>query len=124
MCGLPDSIGYSTALAVIGVANVIGSLLVGKIYEKQSHAKSVGQLVFNSSVCGYVLCVCSQDRTHLVSFCGTLGVTWLATVPPTAGLVGGMFGLRNSTLFGPDHALTSSGRILGAYLGGLAVEFT
>ena len=54
-----------------------------------------------------------------------MAVYWLATVPPTAGLVGGMFGLRNvSTLFGLTMLSHQVGAFLGAYLGGLAVEFT
>ena len=124
MCGLPTTVA-STALAVIGVANVIGSLLVGKICEKVAMQKVLGSLylirVF--AVMFYVFAPKTELTWYL--FAGLLGVTWLATVPPTAGLVGGMFGLRNvSTLFGLTMLSHQVGAFLGAYLGGLAVEFT
>jgi hypothetical protein len=50
-----------------------------------------------------------------------LGFTWLATVPPTAGLVGKLFGMRYlSTLFGLTLLSHQVGGFLGAWLGGLS----
>ena len=50
-----------------------------------------------------------------------LGFTWLATVPPTAALVGKLFGIRYlATLFGLTLLSHQIGGFLGAYLGGLA----
>ena len=54
-------------------------------------------------------------------FAAALGFTWLATVPPTAGLVGKLFGMRYlSTLFGLTLLSHQVGGFLGAWLGGLA----
>ena len=54
-----------------------------------------------------------------------LGVTWLATVPPTAGLVGKLFGTRYlATLFGLTLLSHQIGGFFGAWLGGLAVVNT
>jgi hypothetical protein len=51
-----------------------------------------------------------------------LGLTWLATVPPTAALVGKLFGVRYlSTLFGITLLSHQIGGFLGAWLGGVAV---
>ncbi len=51
-----------------------------------------------------------------------LGLTWLATVPPTATVVGKLFGIRYlSTLFGLTLLSHQIGGFLGAYLGGLAL---
>ena len=56
-------------------------------------------------------------------FAAALGFTWLATVPPTAGLVGKLFGTRYlATLFGLTLLSHQIGGFLGAWLGGLAVE--
>ena len=56
-------------------------------------------------------------------FAIALGFTWLATVPPTAGLVGKLFGVRYlSTLFGLTLLSHQIGGFLGAWLGGLAFE--
>jgi MFS family permease len=52
-----------------------------------------------------------------------LGFTWLATVPPTAAIVGKLFGIRYlATLFGLTLLSHQIGGFLGAYLGGIAFE--
>ncbi|WDK01793.1 MFS transporter [Xanthomonas campestris] len=52
-----------------------------------------------------------------------LGFTWLATVPPTAGLIGKLFGPRYlGTLFGLMLLSHQLGGFFGAWLGGLALE--
>ena len=54
-------------------------------------------------------------------FAAALGFTWLATVPPTAGLVGKLFGMRYlATLFGLTLLSHQIGGFFGAWLGGLA----
>jgi Plasmid pRiA4b ORF-3-like protein len=56
------------------------------------------------------------------SFAVGLGLTWLATIPPTASIVGKLFGIRYlSTLFGLTLLSHQIGGFLGAYLGGLAL---
>jgi len=53
-----------------------------------------------------------------------LGFTWLATVPPTAGLVGKLFGPRHmGTLFGLTLFSHQIGAFFGAWLGGVALEY-
>jgi len=55
-------------------------------------------------------------------FAAGLGFTWLATVPPTAAIVGKLFGIRYlATLFGLTLLSHQVGGFLGAYLGGLAL---
>ena len=54
-------------------------------------------------------------------FAAGLGLTWLATVPPTAAIVGKLFGVRYlATLFGMTLLSHQIGGFLGAWLGGLA----
>jgi predicted MFS family arabinose efflux permease len=51
-----------------------------------------------------------------------LGFTWLATVPPTASVVGKLFGTRYlATLFGLTLLSHQIGAFFGAWLGGIAV---
>lgn len=58
-------------------------------------------------------------------FALALGVTWLATVPPTAGIVGKLFGVRYlGTLFGLTLLSHQVGGFLGAWLGGIAFANT
>lgn len=124
MCGLPSTVA-STALAVIGIANVFGSLAVGQLCQKYSMSKVLGSLYLMRVLA--VVCYMFAPKTEVTwyIFAAVLGTTWLATVPPTAGLVGGLFGLRNiSTLFGLTMLSHQVGAFLGAYLGGLAVQYT
>jgi MFS family permease len=58
-------------------------------------------------------------------FAAGLGLTWLATVPPTATIVGKLFGVRYlATLFGLTLLSHQIGGFLGAYLGGIALDRT
>jgi predicted MFS family arabinose efflux permease len=62
------------------------------------------------------------DWTFYV-FAAVLGLTWLATVPPTAGLVGRCFGTRYlATLFGMTLVSHQVGGFLGAFMGGIAIK--
>ena len=55
-------------------------------------------------------------------FAAVLGFTWLATVPPTAGLIGKLFGVRYlATLFGLATLTHQIGGFFGAWLGGIAL---
>jgi predicted MFS family arabinose efflux permease len=59
------------------------------------------------------------------AFSAVLGLTWLATVPPTAGIVGKLFGTRFlATLFGLTLLSHQIGGFFGAWLGGLAIAHT
>ncbi len=59
----------------------------------------------------------------IYTFAAGLGLTWLATVPPTARLVGKLFGPRYlGTLFGLTLLSHQIGGFAGAWLGGLAMK--
>ena len=65
-----------------------------------------------------------MPRTEMMFylFAAGLGLTWLATVPPTVALVGKFFGTRYlATLFGLTLLSHQVGGFLGAYLGGKAI---
>ena len=50
-----------------------------------------------------------------------LGFSWLGTAPPTAGVVGKLFGMRYlATLYGMTMVSHQVGGFFGAWLGGLA----
>jgi predicted MFS family arabinose efflux permease len=55
----------------------------------------------------------------LMIFAAVIGLTYLSTVPPTAGLVAKFFGAANmATLFGIVMLAHQVGGFLGAYFGG------
>jgi MFS family permease len=124
MCGLPTTVS-ATALALIGLFNIAGSLSAGMLASRY-RMKSLLFWIYASRVVIvglYLLAPKTAWTFHI--FAGALGFTWLATVPPTAGLVGKLFGVRYlATLFGMTLLSHQIGGFFGAWLGGLAVVHT
>jgi MFS family permease len=121
LCGLPPSVA-SWSLAIIGLANIFGSLFAGYCVTRY-RSKYVLAVMYASRallIIGYLM----MPRTEWVYylFAMGLGFTWLATVPPTAAIVGKLFGNRYfATLFGLTLLSHQIGGFLGAWLGGLAI---
>ena len=66
-----------------------------------------------------------KTEVVLLVFAAVIGLTYLSTVPPTAGLVAKFYGTANmATLFGLVMLSHQIGGFLGAYLGGKAFEWT
>lgn len=121
LCGLPPSVA-SWSLAIIGLANIFGSLYAGSCVSKY-RSKYILAAMYASRVVliAFYLLMPRTELTFYI-FAAGLGFTWLATVPPTAALVGKLFGIRYlATLFGLTLLTHQIGGFLGAYLGGLAI---
>jgi predicted MFS family arabinose efflux permease len=120
LCGLPANVA-SWSLAIIGLANILGSLYAGSCVNKY-RSKYVLAVMYGSRavLIALYLLAPKTDLTFYL-FAAGLGFTWLATVPPTAAIVGKLFGVRYlGTLFGLTLLSHQVGGFLGAYLGGLA----
>ena len=120
LCNLSPNVS-ALALALIGLFNIAGSLMMGSLSSRY-RMKSLLALLYASRVLiiGVYLLAPKTALTFYV-FAGALGFTWLATVPPTAGLVGKLFGVRYlSTLFGLTLLSHQTGAFFGAWLGGLS----
>ena len=121
LCGLPPSVA-SWSLALIGLANIAGSLVVGKLVG-QYRSKMILALMYASRAVLIVwYLMMPREPWVFYIFAVGLGFTWLATVPPTAGIVAKLFGVRYlGTLFGLTLLSHQIGGFLGAWLGGLAI---
>jgi predicted MFS family arabinose efflux permease len=122
LCGLPASVA-SWSLALIGLANIVGSLAAGW-WVNRYRSKYVLFWMYGSRAV-LVLLYLAAPKTELTFylFAIGLGFTWLATVPPTAGVVGKLFGTRYlATLFGLTILTHQIGGFFGAWLGGIAME--
>lgn len=118
--GLPASVA-SWSLAIIGLANIAGSLLAGWCVNHY-RGKYVLSYVYGSRAL-LVLWYLAAPKTAWTFYLYAIGLgfTWLATVPPTAGVIGKLFGTRYlATLFGLTLLSHQTGGFLGAWLGGLA----
>jgi MFS family permease len=124
LCGLPASVSAG-ALAAIGIANIAGSLGIGWLAGKY-RMKMLLFVVYGTralAVAGFLVAPKTAMTFYLFGL--VLGMTWLATVPPTAGLVGKLFGTRYlATLFGLTLLSHQIGGFFGAWLGGLAFDST
>lgn len=120
LCNLAAGVS-ATALALIGLFNIAGSLAAGALSTRY-RMKSILALTYGARavIIGLYLLAPKTPMTFYI-LAAALGFTWLATVPPTAGLVGKLFGMRYlSTLFGLTLLSHQIGGFFGAWLGGLS----
>lgn len=124
LCGLAPS-AAGVALGVIGLMNVVGTVAIGWLSSRRP-LKALLVSVYATRVLAIALYLVSPKTLFtLYVFSAVLGLTWLATVPLTAGLVGKLYGSRQvSTLFGLTLLSHQVGAFFGAWLGGIAVSLT
>lgn len=123
-CGMPPSIaGWS--LAMLGLFNIVGSLAMGWAVSRW-RMKSLLSLVYALRGLSVLVFLSSpKTPTTMLIFASVMGVTFLSTVPPTAGLVTKMFGTANmAMLFGVLMLAHQIGGFFGAYLGGQVFHLT
>ncbi len=123
-CGLPTQwAGWS--LAMIGLFNIIGSVAMGWAVGRW-RMKSLLSLVYATrAVAVIVFLLAPKTGPVMLVFAAVMGLTFLSTVPPTAGLVAKFFGPANmATLFGIVMLTHQIGGFLGAWLGGKVFEAT
>lgn len=122
LCGLSPTVS-SISLALIGLFNVAGSLIIGALGERFRMKWLLFWMYLSRAVLIMVYLLSPPTSTTFYLFSAALGFTWLATVPPTAGLVGKLFGPRHmGTLFGLTLLSHQIGGFFGAWLGGVALE--
>ncbi len=121
LCGLPPSVA-SWSLAIIGLANIFGSLYAGSCISRYRSKYVLAAMYGSRAVLIALYLAMPRTELNFYLFAAGLGFTWLATVPPTAAIVGKLFGIRYlATLFGLTLFTHQIGGFLGAYLGGLVI---
>ncbi len=122
LCGLPSAVA-SWSLAIIGLANIAGSLITGWCVNRYRSKYILFWMYFSRAVLLVAYLFAPKTALTFYLFAAGLGLTWLATVPPTAGVVAKLFGTRYlATLFGLTLLSHQIGGFFGAYLGGIAVS--
>jgi len=121
LCGLPASVS-AASLAIIGLTNIGGSLGVGWLAQKHRMKMLLFGVYGIRAVAIVLYLMAPRTALTFYVFAAVLGASWLATVPPTAGLVGKLFGTRYlATLFGLTLLSHQIGGFFGAWLGGIAI---
>jgi predicted MFS family arabinose efflux permease len=122
LCGLSPTVA-SWSLALIGLANIVGSLIAGSCVNLYRSKYVLAVMYGSRAVLIALYLLAPKTEWTFYAFAVGLGLTWLATVPPTAALVGKLFGVRYlATLFGLTLLSHQIGGFLGAYLGGLVFD--
>ncbi len=123
-CGLPVQYG-AWSLAMLGLFNIVGSVAMGWAVGRW-RMKSLLSLVYATrAIAVIIFLLAPKNGTTVLVFAAVMGLTFLSTVPPTAGLVAKFFGVANmATLFGIVMLTHQVGGFLGAWLGGRVFEAT
>tara|TARA_E500000318_G_C3547086_1_gene207192 strand:- start:174 stop:1385 length:1212 start_codon:yes stop_codon:yes gene_type:complete len=124
ICGLPPSVG-ATALALIGVFNAIGTIVIGVMGTRFGNGLMLAlvYLLRTLAIAIYILTPVSLETTLV--FASVMGLLWLSVAPLVSALITGMFGVANfGTLFGVMFLSHQIGSFFGAWLGGLSFDLT
>ncbi|MEH6825785.1 MAG: MFS transporter [Motiliproteus sp.] len=114
-----------TSLSLIGLFNIFGCLLFGSWSGKHSKKNLLGIIYTLRAAAITLFMLAPMSTTSVYLFSIVTGFLWLATVPPTSGLVAQMFGLRHmGTLYGIVFLNHQLGSFLGVWLGGYLYDQT
>ena len=109
----------SWALGLVGLFNIIGSLLAGWLGSFVSKAKLLAWLYLMRSVIIIGFLMLPPSPMTALLFGAAMGLLWLGTIPLTSGLIVVFFGPAFlSMLYGVTFFSHQIGSFLGAWLGG------
>ncbi|MIL10084.1 MFS transporter, partial [Salmonella enterica subsp. enterica] len=107
------------ALALIGFCNIIGSLAAGVISQRYSKPWFLTWIYLGRAISTAIFVLVPASPATVIAYSIVTGFLWLATVPPTNGLVAIMFGTRHLAMLGGVVFLSHQlGSFLGVWLGG------
>ncbi|MFD2205767.1 MFS transporter [Kiloniella antarctica] len=113
------------AIALIGLCNVVGSYLSGYLSGRFPKREALVVIYVARAIATTVFLLLPITLTSVLIFSAVLGFFWLATVPPTSGLVAVMFGTRYmAMLYGIVFLGHQLGSFTGVWLGGYLYEAT
>lgn len=123
-CGLPVQFG-AWSLAMLGLFNIVGSVTMGWAVGRWRMKSLLSLLYATRALAVLLFLLAPKTGAVMLVFAAVMGLTFLSTVPPTAGLVAKFFGTANmATLFGVVMLTHQIGGFLGAWLGGKVFEAT
>lgn len=122
VCATPEGpateLGALT-LSIVGVANFIGTLIVGQLGARIPKPWILSAIYALRAVVIFVFISIPFTPLTVIVFSFFMGLLWLTTVPLTSGLVATMFGPRHmGTLYGFVFLSHQVGSFIGIYMGG------
>ena len=123
-CGLAPEVG-SWAIAVIGLFNIVGSLLAGYLGGRLPKQYLLATIYLSRAVAIGLFVLFPVTEVSAYVFAAAMGLLWLSTVPLTAGLVALFFGARYmGMLYGLAFFSHQVGSFVGVWLGGFVYDHT
>ena len=120
-----DSSVAAASLSIIGLCNIFGSLISGHLSGIYSKKWILTYIYAARSIIIVLFLITPISTFTIYAFSFATGFLWLATVPPTSGLVAQMFGLRfMGTLYGIVFLNHQIGSFTGVWLGGYLFDTT
>jgi predicted MFS family arabinose efflux permease len=123
-CGLSPEVG-AWSIAVIGLFNIMGSLLAGYYGGRLPKQMLLASIYFSRAVAIALFVFIPVTEATAYAFAAAMGLLWLSTVPLTAGLVTLFFGARYmGMLYGVAFFSHQLGSFVGVWLGGYVYDAT
>ncbi|WP_136683291.1 MFS transporter [Falsirhodobacter xinxiangensis] len=124
--GMLSGIGITTtsalgalSIAVIGIANIVGTVTAGWLGKKYTKKYLLVAIYVGRTIIAAWFIMTPMTPATVLVFSAVMGALWLATVPLTSGLVAHIYGLRYmGTLYGLVFLSHQIGGFLGVWLGG------
>ena len=111
------------SLAIIGVSNMVGSYFSGVWSGRYPKQSMLAWIYVLRALVIAVFITLPATIYSIVFFSIGMGLLWLATIPPTSGLVAVMFGTRYmALLYGVVFLSHQLGSFAGVWLGGYLYE--
>lgn len=121
-CGMPASLAGAW-LAIVGACNIVGSIVSGMLTQKRSMPHMLMALYAARAAGVLLFMLAPKTPSVMLAFALWMGASYMATLPPTAGLIVRMYGAGNlATLLGLTMLFHQVGSFLGVWLGGVAFE--
>lgn len=122
--GLAPWVG-GTALALIGLFNIAGSLSAGWLSSRVPKRYILSAIYLARSLITLVFLLAPVTPASVFIYAAVSGLLWLSTVPPTSALVNLMFGARHmAMLYGFAFFSHQLGGFLGVWLAGRIFDQT
>jgi predicted MFS family arabinose efflux permease len=124
LCGLPSSVS-GMSLAALGLFSIAGSIGAGFVIQRYSMKRTLASLYAARGLGIGLFMAAPKTELTVLAFSAWMGLTYMAVLPPTAGLIGRLYGAqRLATLLGITFLVHQAGAFLGAWLGGVVLERT
>lgn len=113
------------AFSIYGIATMVGSASSGMLCSRFPMKNVLGTLYASRIVWIAAFLLLPKNLVTVYAFAIFLGLTGGATVPPTSGITGNLFGAKKlATLFGIAFFCHQVGSFFSAWLGGICVSAT